>query len=123
MYSSTDTERAHAPVEISKPVENETNYRAKQNNMKTDVEPLLIVDSRNLSIPARRSVSSSRPLSVQLCRCTTAVILGALWAKGATPYDNCISAGHLALEKNVVFKRGVDLRCASLKRGRLLSWF
>ena len=36
MYSSTDTERAHAPVEMSKPLENETNYRAKQNNMKTD---------------------------------------------------------------------------------------
>ena len=35
MYSSTDTEGAHAPVEMSKPVENETNYRAKQ-NMKTD---------------------------------------------------------------------------------------
>ena len=36
MYSSTDTERAHAPVEMPRPVENETNYRAKQNNMKTD---------------------------------------------------------------------------------------
>ena len=36
MYSSTDTQRAHAPVEMSKPVENETNYRAKQNNIKTD---------------------------------------------------------------------------------------
>ena len=35
MYSSTDTEGAHAPVEMSTPVENETNYRAKQ-NMKTD---------------------------------------------------------------------------------------
>ena len=35
MYSTTDTERAHAPVEMSKPVENETNYRANQ-NMKTD---------------------------------------------------------------------------------------
>ena len=30
------TERAHGLVEMSKPVGNETNYRAKQNNMKTD---------------------------------------------------------------------------------------
>ena len=46
-------------------------------------EPLAA--GRNLSIPARSSVSSSRPLSVQLCRCTTAVILGAPWGKNATP--------------------------------------
>ena len=83
MYSSTDSQRAHAPVEMSKPVENGTNYRAEQNNIKTDGEPL--ADGRNLSVPARSSVSSSRPLSVQLCRCTTAVILGAPWGKNATP--------------------------------------
>ena len=42
-------------------------------------------DRRNHSIPARNSVSSNRPLSVQLCRCTTAVILGGPWGINATP--------------------------------------
>ena len=36
MYSGTDTERAHAAVEMYKHIENETNYRAKQIYMKTD---------------------------------------------------------------------------------------
>ena len=78
-------------------------------------EPL--ADGRNLSIPARSSVSSSRPLSVQLCRCTTAVILGGPWGKNPTPYDNCISAAHLAFGKNVVFKAGSLLKVSVFKAG------
>ena len=58
----------------------------------------LPADGRNVAIPARSSVSSSRPLSVQLCGCTTAVILGARGIKMLPPHDNCISAG-LLLEK------------------------
>ena len=45
-------------------------------------EPL--ADGRNLSIPERSSVSSSRPLSVQLGKSITAVMLGAPWGINAT---------------------------------------
>ena len=57
------------------------------------------------------NVSSSRPLSVQLCRCTTAVILGAPWGKNATPSMIIVYLrGTLHLEKMSSLKRGVDLR-------------
>ena len=80
-------------------------------------EPL--ADGRNLSIPARSSVSSSRPLSVQLCRCTTAVILGAPWGKMVPPYDNCILriCGAPWVWKNVVFKAGSWLKMSVFESG------
>ena len=74
-----------------------------------------LADGRNLSIPARSSVSSSRPLFVQLCRCTTAVILGPRGVKMLPPYDNCISAGHLVFGKNVVIKAGTTVHVCFLE--------
>ena len=45
------------------------------------------------------------------------------WGVNATtPYDNCISAGHLAFRKNVVFKAGSWLKISVFKAGTNVLW-
>ena len=108
MYSSSDTQRAHAPVEMSKPAENETNYRAKQNNMKTDQRhPHTKKNSNlpNLGLGLLREVYHSSHFGGGV--------------KNATPLWQLCICGAPCVGKNVVFKAGSWLKMSVFKAGRL----
>ena len=102
-------QRAHAPVEMSKPVENVTNYRAKQNNVRTDQRhPQKKIDFTKLRVRVRAGVPRRW-------------FWGPRGVKMPPPYLMILVylRGTLLSGKMSSLKRGVDLRWASLKRGRL----